>query len=102
MSWKDAQGYGRETSFGELCYVRSNAYDYSYHIIYHLFTINISFYLYPHPPLSTLYIMPQAGIVKAPINKQALLSVDRRNYVLNEDYAYEDSPQPIGYGATIR
>mmetsp|Transcript_11878 Transcript_11878/g.21955 ORF Transcript_11878/g.21955 Transcript_11878/m.21955 type:complete len:329 (+) Transcript_11878:89-1075(+) len=42
-----------------------------------------------------------AGIVKASINKQALLSVDRRNYVLNEDYAYADSPQPIGYGATI-
>ncbi|KAL7534595.1 hypothetical protein ACHAXR_005973 [Thalassiosira sp. AJA248-18] len=43
----------------------------------------------------------KAGIVKLPINKQALLSVDRRNYVLNEDYAYSDSPQPIGYGATI-
>lgn len=39
--------------------------------------------------------------MKASINKQALLSVDRRNYVLNPDYAYEDSPQPIGYAATI-
>ena len=46
---------------------------------------------------------PQAGIIKSPINEAALLSVDRRNYVLpnNMDYAYEDSPQPIGYGATI-
>ncbi|KAL9189726.1 hypothetical protein ACHAXT_009401 [Thalassiosira profunda] len=46
--------------------------------------------------------LASAGIVKAPINKQALLSVDRRNYVLNTDYAYEDTPQSIGYSATIR
>lgn len=45
--------------------------------------------------------LTSAGIVKAPINIQALLSVDRRNYVNNEDAAYTDSPQPIGYGATI-
>jgi len=45
--------------------------------------------------------LASAGIVKAPINIQALLSVDRRNYVMNEDDAYTDSPQPIGYGATI-
>ena len=64
------------------------------HIIYiiYLQSIYLSIYIHIH----------QAGIVKAPINKQALLSVDRRNYVLNKDYAYEDSPQPIGYGATIR
>jgi len=45
----------------------------------------------------------QAGIVKSQINKQALLSVDRGNYVLrrSRDYAYEDAPQPIGYSATI-
>mmetsp|Transcript_1535 Transcript_1535/g.3270 ORF Transcript_1535/g.3270 Transcript_1535/m.3270 type:complete len:336 (-) Transcript_1535:131-1138(-) len=45
--------------------------------------------------------LASAGIVKAAINKQALRSVDRRNYVLNEDYAYEDAPQLIGYGQTI-
>jgi len=42
-----------------------------------------------------------AGIVKSTINKQALLSVDRRNFAPNRDYAYTDSPQPIGYGQTI-
>ena len=45
--------------------------------------------------------LAQAGIVKTPINKEALLRVDRKNYVLKSDYAYEDAPQPIGYGATI-
>lgn len=45
--------------------------------------------------------LASAGIVKASVNKQALLSVDRRNYVLDPDSAYADSPQPIGYGATI-
>lgn len=45
--------------------------------------------------------LASAGIVKASVNKQALLLVDRRNYVLNEDSSYADSPQPIGYGATI-
>ena len=45
--------------------------------------------------------MSQAGIVKAPINKQALLSVDRRNYVRDEEFAYDDSPQYLGYGQTI-
>ncbi|TFK21324.1 Pcmt1-prov protein [Coprinopsis marcescibilis] len=32
---------------------------------------------------------------------KAMLSVDRANYVLNKRAAYEDSPQPIGHGATI-
>jgi len=45
--------------------------------------------------------LASAGIVKASINKQALLSVDRRNYAPNEGSAYADSPQPIGYGQTI-
>ncbi|KAL3794978.1 hypothetical protein ACHAWO_003384 [Cyclotella atomus] len=45
--------------------------------------------------------LASAGIVKSPINIEALTKVDRKNYVLNKDYAYEDSPQPIGYGATI-
>lgn len=43
----------------------------------------------------------QAGIVKTSINKEALLRVDRKNYAPRPDSAYEDSPQPIGYGATI-
>ena len=30
-----------------------------------------------------------------------MLSVDRRNYVLDTSRAYDDSPQTIGYGATI-
>jgi protein-L-isoaspartate(D-aspartate) O-methyltransferase len=30
-----------------------------------------------------------------------MLSVDRRNYVIDTSRAYDDSPQPIGYGATI-
>ena len=47
------------------------------------------------------FINDQAGIVKNPINKQALLAVDRRNYVQMEEIAYEDTPQPIGYGQTI-
>ncbi|KAL9187262.1 hypothetical protein ACHAXT_001365 [Thalassiosira profunda] len=46
--------------------------------------------------------LAQAGIVKSPINKAALLAVDRGNYVRgNREYAYEDSPAPIGYGQTI-
>ena len=32
---------------------------------------------------------------------QAMNKVDRKNYVPNGSSAYEDSPQPIGYGATI-
>ena len=42
-----------------------------------------------------------ANIIKSTINKDALLAVDRRNYVPDITYAYDDSPQPIGYGATI-
>lgn len=42
-----------------------------------------------------------ANIIKSTINKDALLAVDRRNYVPDIKYAYDDSPQPIGYGATI-
>lgn len=49
----------------------------------------------------TAYIILQAGIVKSPINIEALKKVDRKNYVINTDYAYQDSPQPIGYSATI-
>lgn len=52
-------------------------------------------FIHRHP------IILQAGIVKSPINIEALQKVDRKNYVINTDYAYQDSPQPIGYSATI-
>mmetsp|Transcript_5787 Transcript_5787/g.7300 ORF Transcript_5787/g.7300 Transcript_5787/m.7300 type:complete len:304 (-) Transcript_5787:200-1111(-) len=48
--------------------------------------------------------LAQAGIVKSAINKEALLRVDRKNYVLQTqqgDSAHQDSPLPIGYGQTI-
>ena len=45
--------------------------------------------------------LAQAGIVKTSIIKEALLRVDRKNYAPRPDSAYEDSPQQIGYGATI-
>jgi len=32
---------------------------------------------------------------------EAMCKVDRANYALYKEDAYEDSPQPIGYGATI-
>ncbi|KAG6830776.1 hypothetical protein H0H93_013956, partial [Arthromyces matolae] len=32
---------------------------------------------------------------------KAMSKVDRANYVRNPSMAYEDSPQPIGYAATI-
>ncbi|KAL7494578.1 hypothetical protein ACHAWT_003210 [Skeletonema menzelii] len=47
--------------------------------------------------------LAQAGIVKSAINKEALLRVDRKNYVLGSqrDSAHQDSPLPIGFGQTI-
>ena len=47
--------------------------------------------------------LAQAGIVKSAINKEALLRVDRKNYVLDtqRDSAHQDSPLPIGFGQTI-
>ncbi len=44
-----------------------------------------------------------SGVLKTPNIKQALLSVDRRDFVLPqyEGYAYDDRPLPIGEGQTI-
>ncbi|KAF8623827.1 hypothetical protein AX15_006156 [Amanita polypyramis BW_CC] len=41
------------------------------------------------------------GILKSEIAKNALLRVDRTNYVRDHASAYEDAPQRIGHGATI-
>ncbi|KAF8878164.1 protein-L-isoaspartate O-methyltransferase [Gymnopilus junonius] len=41
------------------------------------------------------------GIVHSERVMRAMKSVDRANYVPSWEEAYEDSPQPIGYGATI-
>lgn len=43
----------------------------------------------------------QASIIKSSINKEALLRVDRKNYVLKSGSAYADSPLPLGFGQTI-
>lgn len=40
-------------------------------------------------------------IVKSTLVGRALREVDRAKYVRDADFAYEDSPQSIGYGATI-
>lgn len=40
-------------------------------------------------------------IVKSRAVGAALREVDRAKYVRDTDYAYEDSPQSLGYGATI-
>ncbi|KAF8348500.1 protein-L-isoaspartate O-methyltransferase [Amanita rubescens] len=41
------------------------------------------------------------GILKSDATKNAMLLVDRTNYVRDHASAYEDSPQRIGHGATI-
>ncbi|KAK2461149.1 hypothetical protein APHAL10511_006676 [Amanita phalloides] len=41
------------------------------------------------------------GILKSDLAKNAMLLVDRANYVKDSASAYEDAPQRIGYGATI-
>jgi len=43
----------------------------------------------------------QAEIVKTKAVQEALLKVDRGNYVLNKDSAYDDNPQSLGSGQTI-
>lgn len=45
--------------------------------------------------------LEQYEIVKSKLVAGALREVDRAKYVRDADYAYEDSPQSIGYGATI-
>ncbi|KAG1748393.1 protein-L-isoaspartate O-methyltransferase [Suillus paluster] len=45
--------------------------------------------------------MHAARIITADRVKEAMTKVDRANYVMRKSDAYEDSPQPIGHGATI-
>jgi len=45
--------------------------------------------------------MSNAGIFKSERVAKAMEAVDRANYVQDPSSAYEDSPQTIGYGATI-
>lgn len=41
------------------------------------------------------------GLITTDRVYKAMLNVDRANYVLNKQRAYEDCPQSISYGATI-
>ncbi|KAH8103032.1 protein-L-isoaspartate O-methyltransferase [Cristinia sonorae] len=45
--------------------------------------------------------MAKSGLIHSDRVAAAMKQVDRANYVLNKHHAYEDSPQPIGYEATI-
>lgn len=45
--------------------------------------------------------MAKNGIFHSERVAKAMTNVDRANYVVNKDMAYEDSPQGIGHGATI-
>lgn len=45
--------------------------------------------------------MRNASLITSTRVLDAMSKVDRANYVPNRRTAYEDSPQPIGYGATI-
>ncbi|RLG86416.1 MAG: protein-L-isoaspartate O-methyltransferase [Thermoprotei archaeon] len=43
------------------------------------------------------------GVIKSPLVREAMLSVPREEFVPQHlrDYAYQDTPLPIGYGQTI-
>eukprot|EP00009_Paramoeba_aestuarina_P000991 CAMPEP_0201513444 /NCGR_PEP_ID=MMETSP0161_2-20130828/5491_1 /ASSEMBLY_ACC=CAM_ASM_000251 /TAXON_ID=180227 /ORGANISM="Neoparamoeba aestuarina, Strain SoJaBio B1-5/56/2" /LENGTH=227 /DNA_ID=CAMNT_0047909655 /DNA_START=215 /DNA_END=898 /DNA_ORIENTATION=+ len=47
--------------------------------------------------------LKNASIIKSPQVEEAMLRVDRKNYVrdLSDKEAYRDSPQPIGHSVTI-
>ncbi|WWD15883.1 protein-L-isoaspartate O-methyltransferase [Kwoniella shandongensis] len=45
--------------------------------------------------------MVNNGLITSTRVAEAMRNVDRKNYVPDKSYAYEDSPQRIGYGATI-
>ncbi|KAF9003153.1 protein-L-isoaspartate O-methyltransferase [Hymenopellis radicata] len=45
--------------------------------------------------------MASSRIIKADAVRKAMAKVDRANYVVHKAFAYEDSPQVIGHGATI-
>ncbi|WRT67107.1 protein-L-isoaspartate O-methyltransferase [Kwoniella shivajii] len=45
--------------------------------------------------------MSRNGLINSSQVAEAMRKVDRKNYVPDTAYAYEDSPQRIGFGATI-
>eukprot|EP01027_Heterolobosea_sp_BB2_P011109 GEZU01016203.1.p1 GENE.GEZU01016203.1~~GEZU01016203.1.p1 ORF type:complete len:227 (-),score=32.82 GEZU01016203.1:107-787(-) len=45
--------------------------------------------------------LKESRIFTSPEVERAMLAVDRKYYVLDEEYAYTDAPQPIGYNVTI-
>ncbi|WVF72132.1 protein-L-isoaspartate O-methyltransferase [Kwoniella sp. CBS 6097] len=45
--------------------------------------------------------MVKNGLINSPKVAEAMRKVDRKNYVPDPEWAYEDSPQRIGFGATI-
>ncbi|EGO03931.1 hypothetical protein SERLA73DRAFT_175629 [Serpula lacrymans var. lacrymans S7.3] len=45
--------------------------------------------------------MAKKGILNSDLVAAAMAKVDRANYVTHKADAYQDSPQPIGHGATI-
>ncbi|KAI1784533.1 Pcmt1-prov protein [Ganoderma leucocontextum] len=48
-----------------------------------------------------IHNLSRAGIIKSDRVVAAMSTVDRACYVLQKGAAYQDSPQPIGHGATI-
>eukprot|EP01059_Diplonema_ambulator_P028364 TRINITY_DN47147_c0_g1_i1.p1 TRINITY_DN47147_c0_g1~~TRINITY_DN47147_c0_g1_i1.p1 ORF type:complete len:246 (+),score=28.07 TRINITY_DN47147_c0_g1_i1:46-738(+) len=42
-----------------------------------------------------------SGVIKSRVVEEAMLRVDRKHYVRDTTEAYQDSPQPIGYGVTV-
>ncbi|KAI5452710.1 hypothetical protein NCC49_000459 [Naganishia albida] len=45
--------------------------------------------------------MRKAGLIKSVRVAEAMSKTDRRHYVPDKEWAYQDSPQPIGFNATI-
>ncbi len=45
--------------------------------------------------------MRRSSLITSPLVSDAMSLVDRAHYISNPHTAYQDSPQPIGYGATI-
>jgi len=45
--------------------------------------------------------LEENGIIKSPAVREAMLQVDRGNYCAESSYAYQDSPQRIGWNITI-
>lgn len=45
--------------------------------------------------------LKRSRVVRSPTVEKVLRAVDRKDFVLQPQYAYEDSPQQIGFNATI-